>query len=346
MSQQLLAITGVSGHVGFRVLVEALTRGHSVRAIIRKAEQAELIKSTKSIQPYLDHLETVVIPDLLVTGAFDGVLDSVNGVIHVASPLAITSDNLRRDVVEPAITATLRVLESAIKVPSVKRVVITSSIAALLSWEYINSDDVTKVFTARDTYDPPGPETQFQSPLHAYGAAKALALQATERFIKDENPSFDVINIMPSMVIGRNELNTTKEEVASGTNNNVMGLLLEAKIPMPVLGVSVHVNDVAKAHIDALNPAIPGNKNFICSSGGLNGTRWDNAKDTAKRYFSKAVSDGFLSLDGTTATRPIQLDASDTEQTFGWKFLGFEDQVKSVLEHYLEFLEADGQIFP
>lgn len=178
--------------------------------------------------------------------------------------------------------------------------------------------------------------------MEAYGAAKALALKATERFIETERPSFDVVNIMPSMVIGKNELNTKKEEVASGTNAIALGPLFRDKSPMPVLGVSVHVNDVAKVHIDALNPAIPGNRSFICSSGGLEGTEWNYAKDIAKRHFSKAVSDGYLPLEGDVATRPIRLDASETEQAFGWKFAGFEYQVKSVVEHYLELLAAEG----
>ncbi|KAF6787091.1 3-beta hydroxysteroid dehydrogenase [Colletotrichum sojae] len=341
MSQQLLVITGVSGHVGFRVLVEALSRGYAVRAIIRKPEQAAMIKNTKSILPYLTQLETVVVPDLLVVGAFDGVLDGAVGVVHVASPLDISSDNLRRDVVDPAIVATTRVLESALNASSIKRVVITSSIATLLSWEYVISDDVTKVFTARDTYDPPEPDTQFQSSLQAYAAGKALALKATERFIDEEKPSFDVVNIMPSMVIGRNELNATKEEVAGGTNNNVLAPLLKTALPLPVLGVSVHVNDVARAHIQALDPDIPGNRSFICSSGGLEGTKWNDAKEIARRCFDRAVSDGLLPLEGNTMTRPIRLDASETEQIFGWKFLGFEEQVKSVVEHYLELLAAE-----
>lgn len=50
---------------------------------------------------------------------------------------------------DPAILATLRILESAAKVSSIKRVVITSSMATLLSWEYIISDDVTTVFTGK-----------------------------------------------------------------------------------------------------------------------------------------------------------------------------------------------------
>lgn len=61
------------------------------------------------------------------------------------------SDNLKRDVIDPAIKATLGILQSAAKVPSIKRVVITSSIATLLTWEYIISDDMTKVFTGKYT---------------------------------------------------------------------------------------------------------------------------------------------------------------------------------------------------
>lgn len=142
------------------------------------------------------------------------------------------------------------------------------------------------------------------------------------------------------MVIGRNELDTNKEEIASGTNGNVMGPLLGTNFPMPLLGVSVHVNDVAKAHIDALNPRIPGNRDFICSSGGLDGTVWNSVKDIAKRKFGKAVAEGHLTLDGSVPTRVIHLDASETEEIFGWKFLDLEAQVESVVEHYLEHVPA------
>ncbi|KFA55424.1 hypothetical protein S40293_09834 [Stachybotrys chartarum IBT 40293] len=336
MLKQLLVITGVSGHVGFRVLVEALSRGFSVRAVIRRPEQAEPIKSSRSIQQHLEDLELVVIPDLLASDAFDTVLIGAYGVIHVASPLPISTDNFRRDLIDPAVTATLNVLRSAKQVHSIKRIVVTSSIATLLSWEYIVSNDLSKVFTAQDTYPPPDPENSFDSPMQAYGASKALALAATERFVVEENPAFDIVNILPSMVIGRNELSMTKEQVASGTNNNVLGPLLGIKAQTPTLGVSVHVNDVARAHIDALNPSIPGNRNFICSSGGLEGTTWDDVKEIAKQSFSKSVSDGVFTLDGTLPSRPIHLDASETEKVFGWKFSGFKSQVESVVEHYLE----------
>lgn len=80
----------MSGHVGFRVLVEALSRDYLVRAVVRRAEQGEQIKNTDSVRPLSSGLEFVVVKDLLQTGAFDHVLEGISGIIHVASPLAIT----------------------------------------------------------------------------------------------------------------------------------------------------------------------------------------------------------------------------------------------------------------
>lgn len=154
--------------------------------------------------------------------------------------------------------------------------------------------------------------------------------------MRDKKPHFDVINVLPSVVIGANELNTAKEEVSKGTNVNVMGPLLGTKANIPDIGASVHVNDVAKAHVDALNPSIPGNRNLLCSSGGIQGVEWDDAKEIVKRLFPQQVSDGVFPLDGTLPTRPVRFDASETERLLGWKFVGFEAQVKSVAEHYLE----------
>lgn len=176
--------------------------------------------------------------------------------------------------------------------------------------------------------------------MDAYGVSKAAALAATERFIEEEKPSFEVINILPSMVTGKNELNRTPEDVGKGSNGTTLGVLLNNKSEFPTLGVSVHVNDVARAHIDALNPAFQGNRNYLCSSGGVDGTTWDDAKDIVRRHLLKAVADGVFPLEGSQPSRPIRLDSSETEEAFGWKFASFEEQVKSVAEHYLELSTA------
>ncbi|KAH7363187.1 hypothetical protein B0T11DRAFT_353295 [Plectosphaerella cucumerina] len=339
MSQQLLVITGVSGHVGFRVLVEALTRGYKVRAVIRNAAQAEQIKAAESAKPFAAQLEFVVVPDLLRDGAFDGVLDGADGIVHVASPLPSgNTTDFKRDLIDPAINATVGVLKSAKKVPSIKRVVITSSVAVLLSWDFIISSDYTTVLTAKDVYTPTGLDGPFANAMHAYGLSKAAAFDATKRFIEEERPAFEIVNIFPSMVTGKNELNRTPADVGKGSNGSTLGVVLDNVSQMPSIGVSVHVNDVARAHIDALNPALTGNRDYLCSSGGVDGTTWDDAKEIAKRNFPEAVADGRLPLAGSLPTRPIHFDSSETEKAFGWKFASFEEQVKSVVGHYLELL--------
>ena len=173
-------------------------------------------------------------------------------------------------------------------------------------------------------------------PLEAYAAAKSHALAISEQFVATRNPHFDVISIMPSMIIGRNELNTTAEEIIPGTNGVVIGPLIGRKADMSLIGVSVHLDDVARAHIDALSPEISGNRRFLCSSGGLQGTNWDDAKEIAKQLYDKQVSDGLFPLSGTIPTRPIRLDASETEELLGWKFKSFEEQVRSVADHYIK----------
>ncbi|KAM0261236.1 hypothetical protein ACHAPA_009872 [Fusarium lateritium] len=340
MSPQLLVITGVSGHVGFRVLVEALTRGYKARAVIRNASQADQIKSADSLKPYLTQVEFAVVPELLVPDAFHGVLDGADGVVHVASPLPSASQEFKRDLIEPAVKATLGILKAAKDVSTIKRVIITSSIASLITWDYLMSPDTTKVFTVRDTYTPTNLDGPFANAMDAYGVSKAAALAATECFKQEEKPHFEVVSILPSMVTGKHELNCTPEDVGKGSNGTTLGALLNNKSDTPSLGVSVHVNDVARVHIDALDPAIQGNRNYLCSSGGLEGTVWEDAKEIVRRNFPKAVADGIFPLEGSQPSRPIRLDSSDTEEVFGWRFASFEEQVKSIAEHYLELVAA------
>jgi hypothetical protein len=55
--------------------------------VIRNASQSEQIKAANSLKPYLAQVEFAVVPDMLVPGAFRGILDGADGVVHVASPL-------------------------------------------------------------------------------------------------------------------------------------------------------------------------------------------------------------------------------------------------------------------
>jgi nucleoside-diphosphate-sugar epimerase len=197
-------------------------------------------------------------------------------------------------------------------------------------------NDFHSPFQAKDTYTPTSLEGPFANIIDAYGTSKAAALAATERFVQEEKPTWDVVNILPSLVVGRNELNDGPEQVASGGNATPMGVLLETKNDIPTLGVSVHVDDVARAHIDALRPSIPGNRNYIFSVD----TTWDDAKDIARRHFREAVQKRVLPLVGSQPSRPLHFDTSETEAIFGWRLSSFEEQIKSVAGQYVDLVAA------
>ena len=280
------------------------------------------------------NLEFAVVEDILADGAYDEALKDVTYVIHCASPLAGQSDNYERDHIQPAIKGTVGILSSAKKIPSVKRVVITSSIAGNVPWNEVNGEESDRVYHAEDVISP-NPTGPYVNHFQAYSASKALALNATIEFVEKEKPSFDIINVMPAFIIGQNELVTDPKDILSGTNGLAFGQVLGNKSDSPTIGTSVYLNDVANVHVLALDPKIKGNQNFAASQA----TVWGDAIDIVKKRFPAAVKDGRLPADGSALTKKINYDASRTEDVLGLKFQDYETQVASVAEHYLELLE-------
>ena len=89
-NDQLVLITGGSGHLGFRTLVFALHSGYRIRAAVRSPSKAALIREAKSIQAHLDKLEFVVVPEILADGAYDEAVKGVDYILHVASPISFS----------------------------------------------------------------------------------------------------------------------------------------------------------------------------------------------------------------------------------------------------------------
>jgi nucleoside-diphosphate-sugar epimerase len=80
--------------------------------------------------PKSDNLETAIVPDIVAPDAFSDAVKGVNAIVHLASPYTFRVQNYE-DLLIPAREGTLNVLKSAAKEPSVQRVVITSSFAAM-----------------------------------------------------------------------------------------------------------------------------------------------------------------------------------------------------------------------
>jgi nucleoside-diphosphate-sugar epimerase len=133
MSNSLVLITGASGFIGSHVTRLALEAGHRVRLTIRRAAQQD--KLAALFAKHADQLEFVVVPDFTKPNAFDTALQGgVEHVIHLASPMPGKGNDFKTDYVDPAVQGTLILLEAANSVPSIKRILVTSSILALIPY--------------------------------------------------------------------------------------------------------------------------------------------------------------------------------------------------------------------
>lgn len=342
MAGDLILITGATGLIGIKTLQLALKSGYSVRAAVRSQEKADAVLATPTVKSLLasgaSSLSFVIVPDILANNAYDEAVKGVKYILHIASPVikgdGFTPDQYESEMLEPALKGTTSILSAAIKTPGIKRIVITSSEVAIIPWEEFISKEVDTVFT--DTYQIPFPAGPYNNAFEAYSASKVRALVATKEFVEREKPEWDVINIMPSFVIGDNEMVTDPAKISDGTVSAAFAQVLGGDSGWgAVPSTSVHVEDVARLHVEALNPAIPGNQSFLAVSEGERGTRWEEALEIVRRNFPKAVESGVLKNNGTAKTKRTKVDASRTERVFGWKFQSYEEQVKSVARQYL-----------
>lgn len=126
MSAPIVLVTGSTGFIGAQVALAALQAGYHVRLSVRRESQIDALR--QAFHEFTDTLEFVVVPDYTASGAFDDALKDAQYVIHLASPLAIPGE----DLLTPAVKGTTSVLESAHRIASIKKVVITASVASLI----------------------------------------------------------------------------------------------------------------------------------------------------------------------------------------------------------------------
>jgi len=281
-------------------------------------------------------LSFIVVPDITAPGAYDDAVEGVTHMIHIASPLA-TGDAVPLDqadayFIQPAVRGTMNLLEAANMGGTVRRVVITSSIVAL-----VPVDEMEGTAT-RDRLNPVSPNDRlplshgpYHSEFAAYSASKVASLAAAETWMERERPPFDVVYLHPGFVLGRNDAATTPAQAMQGTNAVVLAMLMGKKFG-PYAGATVHADDVARAHVMSLDPTVLGNQSYILSQP----ARWNDAKKIVRREFPEAIKTKLLVTAGSVTTTPVPIDASLTEETFGFKFASYTEQVKSAVAQFLD----------
>lgn len=173
-----------------------------------------------------------------------------------------------KDFLEPAVTGTTSILKAVKKsAPSVKRIVITSSFAA------INQGSSAKPpFYDESCWNPITWDEAARDPKAAYRGSKTLSERAAWEFMDREKPNFDLVTINPSLAFGPAAPHLLPGELGSlnTSNSRILDMIqgkMKEKLEPTGFYTWVDVRDVATAHITALEAPDAAGKRFLLMAG-------------------------------------------------------------------------------
>jgi len=267
-------LTGANGFVGSNILAQLLAKGIAVRAVVRSASKGDRILSDFPAHGPTQ-LTIGIVPDITTPGAFDSVVQSTppfDVVIHTASPFLYRAVSSNEEFLNPAVKGTQEVLR-AVKAhaPGVKRVVITSSCAAVVNFAADPVASPQKVYTEED-WNPTSWEGALTgTPGNAYQASKKFAEKAAWDFLEKEKPNFDLVTLTPPMVYGPLRHTITSVKQLNESNSRIYNLFINSSkdAPLPPNGMHVYtdVRDLAHAHVLAATLPAASNQRFVICAG-------------------------------------------------------------------------------
>ena len=145
MSRPLVFITGATGFIGSHVVQQTLAAGYKVRLSVRKQAQIDGIRNLFS--EHANNLDFVIVSDFTAPDAFTKALQNVTYVFHLASPMPWKGHDFETDYLNPAVQGTIALLETAKNIDTIKRIVIVSSLLALIPLDAL----ATQKFVAKGT---------------------------------------------------------------------------------------------------------------------------------------------------------------------------------------------------
>ncbi|KAF5606670.1 aldehyde reductase II [Fusarium subglutinans] len=230
----LILITGANGYIASVAVQVFFQRGYHVRGTVRS------ITANAWMEAFFGpNFELAQVPDISTPGAFDEALKGNQGVI------------------QDTINSNVYLLEAAAKVPSVKSVVITSSLAAcalpttgepykidVTTW---NTDAIGKTSEPWDGQGDPR-----WHGIVLYGAAKARSEQAAFAWVREHKPSFSFNTVVPNVNFG---IAISPENMSYRSSAAVIDAVVKGYPDAPSILPSqwyVDVEDTALLHLAAL----------------------------------------------------------------------------------------------
>ncbi|KAJ7034205.1 D-lactaldehyde dehydrogenase [Mycena alexandri] len=286
ISSGKVLVSGANGYVAVWVVRTLLEEGYSVRGAVRSPDKGKHL--TELFASYGDKFELAIVPDITKEGAFDEAVKGVDAIEHTASPYHFQADD-PAELIEPAVKGTVGILESARKYgfrspESIKRVVVTSSTAAVL-----NVAPTPQILDESNWNDQAVEEVtekgRAASAAAKYRVSKMLAERAAWDFVKKHKDEigWDLSVMNPPLVLG-----PTIHEVASADALNTSARMLHDAFAkgegLTGGGCWIDVRDLALAHVRALQKEEAGCERIIINFGAFLWQDWLDAAPASSKY--------------------------------------------------------------
>mgnify|MGYP005718355659 FL=1 len=243
-------VTGASGFIAEHCIIELLKNGYSVKGSLRSMNREQEVRDAVKTETDDTKLEFCKL-DLLEDDGWEEAMRDCDYLMHVASPFVIEDPKDENELIKPAKEGTLRALNAA-KKAGIKRVVLTSSVAAVNSHMMSGTSDHTTWTDINSKYVTP------------YQKSKTIAEKAAWDFYNNQDNSnkMEMAVINPGGVMGPQLGNDL-----GGASTQIVSQLISGKFPMiPALSFPfIDVRDVAILHLKAMTTPDADGKRFIAA---------------------------------------------------------------------------------
>lgn len=189
-----IAVTGAAGFIGGWVVRDLLERGHRVRACVRDAGDESKVGFLQAMHPYASGRLTLHEADLDRPGCFDDVFRGCDGVAHVSHVSTY-------DDVEYVQRTCDHIVSSIDRSGSVRRVVVTSSVAAVISEADI-TELVRRPICDEDRYPDESNPKRTPERGQGYSIGKVIAQRAFADAAAASSAGWDAITVCPADNVG------------------------------------------------------------------------------------------------------------------------------------------------